>query len=146
MAETQTADSNLVEPGAPTMAKPVQADPLCMVNNGAGTVFPNIWLYHKPKHSLDDLVRPGYWNAARGTGIRVWDRIESEVGGPAPSDAQRGILIVEEVPIGSGNDVVIAILHRYAKATPVRHDGGPVQAPAPKLDLKSQSQPKRRAA
>jgi hypothetical protein len=97
-------------------------DPTRLCYNGDGTAGAQLYRYSHCDHGLKDVVRPGYFDPARDRGLRPWDEIHYVAGGPEPSDASRGILVVED--IGGGRaPVVVAIVQRYPKATPCRHGG-----------------------
>ena len=106
-----------------TASRPI-CDPNRLCYNGDGTAGAQTYRYSHREHRLTDIVRPGYFDPARDRGLRPWDEIHYVAGGPEPSDASRGILVIEEIG-GGGAPVVVAIVQRYPKATPCRHGGEP---------------------
>lgn len=98
-------------------------DHLCEL--GATEYFPRKWQYLHPKHTLRDVLRPGYFAGDERARLNVGDEIFYTMcgGSKLPSEWARGIIVVEtkstirEAPLG------IAIIHRYPKPTPVAHDG-----------------------
>lgn len=108
-------------PGSKTPA----ADDHRLRDLGATEAFPRKWEYLHPAHRLRDLVRPGYFGGEARARLRPGDEIHYTAGAgrPSPSEWERGILIVEENPSTRERPLIVAILHRHGKATPVRHDG-----------------------
>ena len=89
---------------------------------GANEFFPRSWEYRHPKHTLEDFMRPGYMTGEARALLRPGDDIFYVLGGgkPAPSDWQRGLCTVEEVPNSSELPVILAGYHRFSSATPWR--------------------------
>ena len=99
--------------------------------------YPRAWRYHHMKHTMRDMIRPGYFDEVEmKEHLRVGDEIHMTAcgGNKLPSEFERAILIVEERPNVRERPVIVAILHRWKKATPVRHDGEAVvdDKPTPK--------------
>ena len=106
-------------------------DPSGLIYNGDGTGGIQLWMYVSRKHTERDMLRPGFFDSARDSGMRKWDQISYTVGGPEPCDARRGIIVVELSPGGRGVSIetptTVAIVTRYGKPTPSRHDGGALE-------------------
>jgi hypothetical protein len=67
---------------------------------GASEFYPRHWQYLHEKHSLDDFRKLGYFSDGAREHLRVGDTIVYTLcgGSKLPSEWQRGIAIVEEVP------------------------------------------------
>src|SRR4051812_37118383 len=67
---------------------------------GATEFFPRHWEYRHPKHTFDDLRRPGYFSGDARSRLKVGDELHycMQGGSKSPSDWQRGICVVEENP------------------------------------------------
>lgn len=89
---------------------------------GAVENYPRRWEYQHPKHTLDEVISAGYWRGDVRDSLRLGDEISYTLGGGSkdPTEWQRGILVVCEIPSQKSDPVVVGILHRYGKITPVR--------------------------
>jgi hypothetical protein len=89
---------------------------------GATEFFPRKWEYEHPAHTLEDFQRPGYFAGDARSQLMVGDEIHYTLkgGSKLPSEWQRGIAAVEEKPSTRELPVVLAGIHRFAKATPWR--------------------------
>ena len=103
-------------------------------DGSAGSALHKNFNYAEKMHTEADILRPGYFNdagklALEGIGLDMWDTIEYTVGGPAPCDAYRGILVVEKMPgthgIAANTPLTVAIVQRFSKATLVDEEGVP---------------------
>lgn len=111
--------------------KLVDVIPYCdvarFIYDGNGTSEAQVYRYANRKHTLHDMLRPGYFDPAAEAGLRPWDEIHFTIGGPGPVDAVRGILVTEKVRghknTGVKEQTIVAIVTKWGQATPVRHDG-----------------------
>ena len=95
---------------------------------GDGTEFFRAFRYVHRKHSLQDILRPGYFNPVPSgkrdqiVALQSWDEISFCVGGPDPFDAMRGTLVIGKRPAKPGDDLIVGLVCRD-KTTPSSHDG-----------------------
>ncbi len=89
---------------------------------GASEFYPRFWQYLHEKHSLDDFRKPGYFSDEAREHLRVGDTIVYSLcgGSKLPSEWQRGIAVVEEIPNSKELPVILAGVVEYPKATPWR--------------------------
>ena len=118
MARVRTA--NEPEKGAPSV------DWSAFSFTGDGTAFNRSFRYVHRIHDLQDILRPGYFNAIpegsltdKSVTIQMWDEISFCVDGPDPCDATRGLLVIEKMPSRGNEDVIVGLVNRY-KTTPSR--------------------------
>ena len=95
---------------------------------GDGTEFFRAFRYVHRKHSLQDIIRPGYFNPVPSgkrdqiVALQPWDEISFCVGGPGPFDATRGTLVIGKRPATPGDDVIVGLVCRD-KTTPAGDTG-----------------------
>ena len=100
---------------------------------GDGTEFFRAFRYVHRRHTLKDILRPGYWNPVPSgkkdqiVALQPWDEISFCVGGPKPSDATRGALVIENKPARQGDNVIVGLVYRH-KTTVAGHDGAATKA------------------
>jgi hypothetical protein len=107
-------------------AKPGEAPPAVDLgafgySAGTGSAMHREFVYATRKHSILDMVRPGYFDAARDFGLKLWDMIRCTVGDD-PGTAVEVDLRVIEVPVSKQLPVLVA-KGEARRFTPVRHDG-----------------------
>ena len=124
-------DTSAPEAGPPT------ADWGAVSYIGDGTEFFRAFRYVHRSHTARDILRPGYWNPAPSgqrdqIALQPWDEISFCIGGPDPSDATRGLLVIEKKPNRRGEDVIVGLVYRD-KTTVAAHDGS---ASEPKEDAR----------
>ena len=80
--------------------------------------------YRHPKHSLADLMRPGYFQSELRKRMHPGDEIHYILygGSKLPSEWERGICIVESVPSHREQPLILAGLIEYPAPTPWRGD------------------------
>ncbi len=114
--------------GQPSESKPGSKVPQASIEHlrplGASEFYPRFWQYLYEKHSLDDFRKPGYFSDEAREHLRVGDTIVYTLcgGSKLPSEWQRGIAVVEEIPNGKELPVILAGIVEYPKATPWRGD------------------------
>ena len=85
---------------------------------GDGTAFNRSFRYVHRRHTLKDILRPGYFNPVPTgkkqycTLVQRWDEISFCVGGPNPCDATRGLLVIEEHRLWPKGDVIVGLVYR----------------------------------
>lgn len=123
----------LSQPAAPGSKVP-EAEYNFLRGLGATEFYPRKWEYRSPLHTLRDIVRPGYFSGDTRANLRVGDEIHYTAcgGHKLPSEWERGILVVEEQPNTAELPLIVAIVTRHRKATPVRHDGAMDEDERPK--------------
>ena len=95
---------------------------------GDGTEFFRAFRYVHRRHTLKDILRPGYFNPVPSgkrdqvVNLQSWDEISFCVGGPDPFDATRGTLVIGKRPAKPGDDLIVGLVCRD-KTTPAGHDG-----------------------
>ncbi len=95
---------------------------------GDGTEFFRAFRYVHRRHTLQDLLRPGYFNPVPSgkkdqcVALQPWDEISFCVGGPEPFDATRGVLVIGKRPELPGDNVTVGLVNRDT-TTPAGHDG-----------------------
>ena len=100
---------------------------------GDGTEFFRCFRYVHRKHTLKDILRPGYWNPVPSgkkdqvVALQPWDEVSFCVDGPNPCDATRGLLVIETKVTRRGEDVIVGLVMRD-KATKCGHDGTETKA------------------
>ncbi len=89
---------------------------------GQTEFFPRRHEYRDAQHTLKDLMRPGYFTGEVRNRLNVGDEIHyvMQAGKRLPSEWQRGIAVVEEIPNSKELPVILAGLVEYPKATPWR--------------------------
>ena len=121
--------ANVRDTSAPEKGLP-SVDWSALSFTGDGTAFSRSFRYVHRRHTLQDLLRPGYWNPVPSfvgkkeylMAIDPWDEIAFCVGGPDPFDATRGILVIGKKPALPGDDVIVGLVSRDT-TTPAGHDG-----------------------
>lgn len=110
-------------------SKVPSADEFRIRSLGADEFYPRKWEYTHPEHTTRDIIRPGYFSDETRARLNVGDEIHytAQAKSRVPSEWERGILVVEEKPNTKEKPLIVAIIHRYSKATPVRHDGEAVE-------------------
>lgn len=99
---------------------------------GDGTEFFRAFRYVHRKHTLQDILRPGYFNPVPSgkkdqvVVLQPWDEISFCVGGPEPQDATRGLLVIGKKPERPKADVVVGLVFRHT-TTLAGHDGAAVE-------------------
>jgi hypothetical protein len=102
-----------------------ECDPEGLRELGATEYWPRRLEYLTRKHSMRDVIRPGYFCGEARARMHVGDEIfvtacnDSKV----PSEWDRLILVVEEIPSTTAHPLIVSILLRFHKPTPVRHAG-----------------------
>ena len=97
---------------------------------GDGTEFFRAFRYVHRRHTLKDILRPGYWNPVPSgkrdqiVALQTWDEIIFCVGGPDPFDATRGTLVIGKRPAKPGDDLIVGLVCRDS-TTAAGHDGNP---------------------
>ena len=95
---------------------------------GDGTQFFRAFRYVHKTHTLQDILRPGYWNPVPSgkrdevVALQPWDEISFCVGGPDPFDATRGLLVIGKRPAKPGDDLIVGLVYRDT-TTAAGHDG-----------------------
>ena len=85
---------------------------------GDGTAFFRAFRYVHRTHTIQDILRPGYWNPVPSgkkdqiVALQPWDEISFCVDGPAPCDATRGLLVIDKRPERPGDDVIVGLVYR----------------------------------
>ena len=85
---------------------------------GDGTAFFRAFRYVHRTHTIQDIIRPGYWNPVPSgkkdqvVRLQPWDEIRFSVGGPDPCDAVRGWLVIDKKPEKPGDDVIVGLTER----------------------------------
>lgn len=100
---------------AKTVKASVEADPNRMALDSAASRLFMRFLYRAPVgHTLGDLMRVGYWNAARSFGIDAWSEIHV-IAAPdgEPEGATVARLMVLEAPREATHDVVVGLVDRH---------------------------------
>ena len=83
---------------------------------GDGTAFFRAFRYVHRRHTLKDILRPGYFNPVPSgkqeqiVPLQPWDEIDFCVGGPDPFDATRGTLVIGKRPAKPGDDVIVGLV------------------------------------
>ncbi len=113
------AELNQTEPLIPGLKTP-SADFNGLRPHGATEFYPRIWQYRHKKHTLEDLMRPGYFVAETRDHLRPGDEIHYCMEGLAksPSEWQRGICVVEDNPNTKESPLILAGYVRYGQPTP----------------------------
>ncbi len=119
MAHVQ--DTNAPEKGPPSV------DWETVSFTGDGTAFNRSFRYVHRRHTLQDILRPGYFNPVPSgkthpVNLQSWDEISFCVGGPDPFDATRGVLVIGKEPKLRSDDVTVGLVYRD-KTTAAGHDG-----------------------
>ena len=82
---------------------------------GDGTAFNRSFRYVHRRHTLKDILRPGYFDPhGEPVVLQSWDEISFCVGGPSPLDAVRGLLVVGPKPEKQGDHVTVGLVFRDA--------------------------------
>ena len=132
----QVRESNAPEKGPPVV------DWGAVSYIGDGTEFFRAFRYVNRRHTLQDILRPGYWNPVPSSkrdqivALQSWDEISFCVGGPEPFDATRGVLVIGKKPERPGNDLIVGLVSRDS-TTPCRH-AGEQEKPASSTDAKKE--------
>lgn len=98
------------------------ADPDSLRELGATEFWPRRWEYMHRRHTLTDIMNPGYFTGESRERLHVGDEIWFTLCGNSklPSEWQRGIAVVEEVPNEARLPVILAGFHRFGRPTPWR--------------------------
>lgn len=73
------------------------------------------FLYRAPRgHTLADLLRDGYWNKARATGINEWSEIHCIIAPEGtPHGAEVARLMILAAPKEANEDVAVGLIDRH---------------------------------
>lgn len=93
---------------------------------GATESYPRHHEYRHAQHTVEDLMRPGYFGGELRSRLRVGDEIHfcMQGGEKLPSQWRRGICVVEEVPNDRDLPVILAGYCEYDQPTPWRGGNG----------------------
>jgi hypothetical protein len=119
-------DTNVPEDGPP------RADWSAVSYVGDGTAFFRAFRYTHRTHTLQDILRPGYWNPVPSgkkdecVDVQPWDEIKFCVCGEGkdpkdPFDASRGWLVIGKRPEKPGDDWIVGLVERHT-TTPATND------------------------
>ena len=95
------------------------ADEESLRDLGATENWPRTCEYSHPSHSLADLMRPGYFQGEVRNRMHVGDTIHYTMygGSKLPSEWQRGICVVEDVPSAREHPLILAGIIEYPAPT-----------------------------
>jgi len=98
------------------------ADSECLRDLGATENWPRTCEYGHPKHSLQDLMTPGYFAGDVRSRMHVGDIIYFTMygGSKLPSEWVRGVAVVEENPTGKQFPLILAGIIAYPQPQPWR--------------------------
>ena len=119
--------TNVRDANTPDLVEP-RVDWSAVSYIGDGTQFFRAFRYVHRRHTLKDILRPGYWNPVPSgkndqiVALQTWDEISFCVGGPDPFDATRGLLVIGKRPAKPGDDLIVGLVSRH-KTTAAGHDG-----------------------
>jgi hypothetical protein len=84
---------------------------------GANEFYPRFWQYLHDEHTFSDFSKPGYFADEAREHLRVGDTIVYTLcgGSKLPSDWERGIAVVQEVPNSKELPVILAGVVEYPK-------------------------------
>ncbi len=118
VAKEREVATDTDQPGA----KVPEADDNGLRELGATEFYPRHWEYRHPKHTFDDLRRPGYFMDEARARLQVGDEIHycMQGGNKLPSEWHRGVCVVEEKPNTKQRPLILAGYVRYSKPTPWR--------------------------
>lgn len=95
---------------------------------GDGTMFFRAFRYVHRRHTLKDILRPGYWDPVPSgkkdevVALQRWDEISFCVGGPNPCDATRGLLVIEEHRLWPKEHVIVGLVYRDKTTVAAKDD------------------------
>ena len=122
-AKTRRQLQGIDDPPPPGEALP-SADEEGFRELGQTETWPRISEYRHPKHSLADMMVPGYFSGELRKRMHPGDEIHYILygGSKLPSEWQRGICVVESVPSHREQPLILAGLIEYPQPTPWRGD------------------------
>lgn len=93
---------------------------------GENAFFPRHWEFRSQAHTVEDLMRPGYFRGEARVRLRLGDEIHycMQGGEKLPSQWRRGVCVVEEVPNDRDLPLVLAGYVQYDQPTPWRGGTG----------------------